>query len=68
MIKGVICDLDGAYFTQGKEHFITTLVTKYKADEEVVRTLFYSSDLMADSNGVRLQMSNSGQPLSRKHT
>lgn len=48
MIKGVICDLDGAYFTKGKESFVASLIKNYSADEDVVKTLFYSSDLMAD--------------------
>lgn len=46
MIKGIICDLDGGYFTGGKENFIKEVVLTYKADEEVIRTIFYSSDLM----------------------
>lgn len=40
--------MDGAYFIDGKETFITELVKNYNADEEVVRTLFFSSDLMMD--------------------
>ncbi len=46
MIKAIICDLDGAYFVGGKEHFIKNLVKKYNLDEEVVRTMFLSSDEM----------------------
>lgn len=46
MIKGIIFDLDGAYFVWGKENFINSLVDKYKADKEACETLFYSSDLM----------------------
>jgi len=46
MIKGVICDLDGAYFIDGKANFVKNIVNKYKVTKEDVETLFFSSDLM----------------------
>ena len=48
MIKGIIYDLDGMYFTGGKENFIKALSDKYKVESEVAETLFISSDLMAN--------------------
>lgn len=48
MIKGVIVDLDGVYFPKGKDEFIKKVVEGYMAEEEVVRTVFFSSSEMMD--------------------
>ena len=48
MIKGVICDLDGAYFLHGKEKFVKNIVEKYKVKEDDIRTVFFSSETVLD--------------------
>lgn len=48
MIKGVICDLDGAYFIHGKENFIKNVVEKFKVTEDDILTMFFSSDTIMD--------------------
>lgn len=48
MIKGIICDLDGAYFVHGKKNFVKNVSEKYKVGEADVRTMFFSTDVMQD--------------------
>jgi FMN phosphatase YigB (HAD superfamily) len=48
MIKGIICDLDGAYFISGKEKFIQNVSLKYKVNEEDVQYMFLSSESMSE--------------------
>ncbi|MBN2016378.1 hypothetical protein JW766_06145 [Candidatus Dojkabacteria bacterium] len=48
MVKGIICDLDGAYFINGKENFIKNIVARYDVPERDLRTVFFSSDAMMD--------------------
>jgi FMN phosphatase YigB (HAD superfamily) len=44
MIKGIICDLDGAYFVHGKENFVKNVSEKYKVATSDVKTMFFSSE------------------------
>jgi len=48
MIKGIMIDLDGVYFSRGKDEFIKRVVETFQAEEEVVRTVFLSSDQMKE--------------------
>ena len=40
MIKGIIFDLDGVYFSSGKKEFVENVVTRYQIDIEKVKQVF----------------------------
>ena len=46
MIKGIIFDLNGVYFKNGKSNFIENISLKFKIDEEHVKDVFLRSDEM----------------------
>lgn len=46
MIKGIICDLDGAYFINGKSNFIKNIVKRFSKNKDIVKTIFLSSEMM----------------------
>ncbi len=48
MIKGIIFDLDGVYFINGKENFIKNISSKFKVDIELVKDVFLRSKEMQE--------------------
>lgn len=46
MIKAVVVDLDGVYFSKGKDVFIENIVERYNVSEDDVKTMFLSSNDM----------------------
>jgi HAD superfamily hydrolase (TIGR01509 family) len=46
MIKGVVFDLDGVYFRNGKRNFIKNISSRYGVDIELVRKVFLRSEQM----------------------
>ena len=45
-IRGIIFDLEGGLFPDGKERFINSLCEEFKLDREQAYTLFFSSERM----------------------
>lgn len=48
MIKGIIIDLDGMYFLEGKENFVKAVASKFNIPSDDVATMFFSSNEMMD--------------------
>ena len=46
MIKGIVFDLDGVYFQNGKQNFIKNVSEKFNINEKTVADFFLKSDLM----------------------
>jgi|TARA_Y100000310_G_C20451754_1_gene701076 putative hydrolase of the HAD superfamily len=46
MIKGIVFDLDGVYFKNGKTNFIRNVSEKFNLDKNIVADFFLKSDLM----------------------
>jgi hypothetical protein len=44
MIKGIVFDLDGVYFSEGKKEFIANLSKIFNLDESRVKEFFLNSN------------------------
>ena len=51
MIKGIVFDLDGVYFQNGKKNFIRKVSDKFNIDRNIVADIFLKSDLMTRYKG-----------------
>jgi hypothetical protein len=51
MIKGIIFDLDGVYFKNGKENFIKNISSKFDVDVQSVKEVFLKSEMMRKYKG-----------------